>query len=330
MSRRLFGRSARCALAGMFATLSFAGIAHAAGYPERPIKLVVPFAAGGSTDIVARLVAEYAGRDLKQTIVVENKAGAGGSMGMEQVARSTPDGYTIGMASMSTHGSNPAVYRKMNYDPIKDFAPIANVLAVPSVFAINPNLPAKNMAEFVALSKSAPADRYSFASPGIGSLGHVNIENFMMLSGIKLLHVPYRGAGPALNDVMGGQVDAITDNLSSTLPQVLGGKLRALAVLGAERSPLLPDVPTYIELGYPDMGTGGWFGLVAPAKLPAPVLAKLNAAVQKVSAEDDVKSRLAALGASPAANTSAEFGAQISAEIAKNKRIAKEANVKID
>ncbi len=243
MSRRFFGCSARIALAGVCAALSFAGPAQAADYPSRPIKLVVPFAAGGSTDIVARLVAEYAGRDLKQTIVVENKAGAGGSLGMEQVARSTADGYTIGMATMSTHGSNPAVYRKMNYDPLKDFEPVANVLAVPSIFAINPQIPARNMAEFVALAKGQ-ADKYSFASPGVGSLGHVNIENFMMLAGIKLLHVPYRGAGPALNDVMGGQVDAITDNLSSTLPQVLGGKLRPLAVLGAERSPLLPDEPT--------------------------------------------------------------------------------------
>ena len=242
MSRRLSGRFARVALAGIIATLTFAGAARAADYPTRPIKLVVPFAAGGSTDIVARLVAEYAGRDLKQTIVVENKAGAGGSLGMEQVARSTPDGYTIGMATMSTHGSNPAVYRKMNYDPVKDFAPIGNVLAVPSIFAVNPQIPVKNMAEFVALAKASP-DKYSFASPGVGSLGHVNIENFMMLAGMKLLHVPYRGAGPALNDVMGGQVDAITDNLSSTLPQVAGGKLRALAVLGAQRSPCCRTCP---------------------------------------------------------------------------------------
>ena len=162
MSRRFFGCSARIALAGVCAALSFTGAAHAADYLSRPIKLVVPFAAGGSTDIVARLVAEYAGRDLKQTIVVENKAGAGGSLGMEQVARSTADGYTIGMATMSTHGSNPAVYRKMNYDPLKDFEPVANVLAVPSIFAINPRIPARNMAEFVALAKGRPT---STASP---------------------------------------------------------------------------------------------------------------------------------------------------------------------
>ncbi|MGD7366414.1 Bug family tripartite tricarboxylate transporter substrate binding protein, partial [Ralstonia pseudosolanacearum] len=228
------------------AALSLAATAASAqSWPTPPIRWIVPYPAGGGADVVARTVASGIEKPLGQTIVVENKAGAGGSLGMEQVARSTADGYTIGMATMSTHGSNPAVYRKMNYDPLKDFEPVANVLAVPSIFAINPQVPAKNMAEFVALAKGQ-ADKYSFASPGVGSLGHVNIENFMMLAGIKLLHVPYRGAGPALNDVMGGQVDAITDNLSSTLPQVLGGKLRPLAVLGAERSPLLPDVPTYI------------------------------------------------------------------------------------
>ena len=329
MSRRFFGCSARIALAGVCAALSFAGPAHAADYPSRPIKLVVPFAAGGSTDIVARLVAEYAGRDLKQTIVVENKAGAGGSLGMEQVARSTADGYTIGMATMSTHGSNPAVYRKMNYDPLKDFEPVANVLAVPSIFAINPQVPAKNMAEFVALAKGQ-ADKYSFASPGVGSLGHVNIENFMMLAGIKLLHVPYRGAGPALNDVMGGQVDAITDNLSSTLPQVLGGKLRPLAVLGAERSPLLPDVPTYIELGYPDMGTGGWFGLVAPAGTPDAVVRRLNDAVRRALAEPALVQRLATLGAEPDTGTPQEFTQRIAQTLAANRKIIETAAIKLD
>ncbi|NMU91488.1 tripartite tricarboxylate transporter substrate binding protein [Achromobacter ruhlandii] len=329
MSRRFFGCSARIALAGVCAALSFAGPAHAADYPSRPIKLVVPFAAGGSTDIVARLVAEYAGRDLKQTIVVENKAGAGGSLGMEQVARSTADGYTIGMATMSTHGSNPAVYRKMNYDPLKDFEPVANVLAVPSIFAINPQVPAKNMAEFVALAKGQ-ADKYSFASPGVGSLGHVNIENFMMLAGIKLLHVPYRGAGPALNDVMGGQVDAITDNLSSTLPQVLGGKLRPLAVLGAERSPLLPDVPTYIELGYPDMGTGGWYGLVAPARTPQPVLDTLNRAVAGIMADPQVQRAVTDLALEPVYLDGAAFTARMRQELQTFGEVGRRANIKLD
>lgn len=250
-------------------------------------------------------------------------------MGMEQVARATPDGYTIGMATMSTHGSNPAVFRKMNYDPVKDFVPVANVVAVPSIFAINPGLPAKNMAEFVALAKKQP-ERYSFASPGVGSLGHVNIENFMMLSGIKLLHVPYRGAGPALNDVMGGQVDAITDNLSSTLPQVQGGKLRALAVLGAERSPLLPDVPTYIELGYPDMGTGGWFGLVAPAGTPPAVIERLNKAVRAAQDDPEFRKKAEEVGGTLVRTTPQEFEAQIQQALARYAKVAKTANIQAD
>ncbi len=329
MSRRVFGRPAKAALAGLCAVALYAAPGQAAEYPSRPIKLIVPFAAGGSTDIAARLVAEYAGRELKQTIVVENKAGAGGSLGMEQVARAEADGYTIGMATMSTHGSNPAVYRKMNYDPIKDFAPIGNVLAVPSIFAINPNIPAKTMAEFVALAKATP-ERYSFASPGVGSFGHVNIENFMMLAQMRLLHVPYRGAGPALNDVMGGQVDAITDNLSSTLPQVLGGKLRALAVLGAERSPLLPEVPTYIELGYPDMGTGGWFGLVAPAGTPVAVVDRLNKAVRAAMDNAEFRKKAEDVGGTLMPTTPQEFQVQIEQALARYAKVAKAANIQAD
>ncbi|ARP76255.1 Bug family tripartite tricarboxylate transporter substrate binding protein [Bordetella genomosp. 6] len=326
MFRRDFGRAV---LAGLLATVSCSAPALAADFPARPIKLVVPFAAGGSTDIVARLVAEYAGRELKQTIVVENKAGAGGSLGMEQVARATPDGYTIGMATMSTHGSNPAVFRKLNYDPVKDFAPIANVLAVPSIFAINPGVPAQDMQAFVALAKAQP-EKYSFASPGIGSLGHVNIENFMMLADMRLLHVPYRGAGPALNDVMGGQVDAITDNLSSTLPQVRGGKLRALAVLGLERSPLLPDVPTYKELGYPEMGTGGWFGLVAPAGTPPTVIERLNAAVRAAMNDAEFRRKAEEVGGTLMPTTPQEFQQQIDEALARYAKVAKAADIQAD
>ena len=306
-----------------------AASAQQADYPNKPVRLIVPFAPGGTADIIGRVFAAQLGTELGATVVVENKAGAGGSLGMEQVARSTADGYTIGMATMSTHGSNPAVYRKMNYDPLKDFEPVANVLAVPSIFAINPQVPARNMAEFVALAKGQ-ADKYSFASPGVGSLGHVNIENFMMLAGIKLLHVPYRGAGPALNDVMGGQVDAITDNLSSTLPQVLGGKLRPLAVLGAERSPLLPDVPTYIELGYPDMGTGGWFGLVAPAGTPPAVIERLNQAVRAAMRDPEFRKKAEDVGGTLMPTTPQEFKVQIEQALARYAKVAKAANIQAD
>lgn len=325
-SRRHFVLS--CVAAAV--SLSTAGAAFAqANYPNRPIRLIVPFAAGGSTDLSARLIAEYAGRELGQSIVVENKGGAGGSLGMGEVARATPDGYTIGMATVSTHGSNPAVYPKLSYDPIKDFAPVSNVVAIPSVFAVHPSVPAKTMKEFIALAKANPG-KYSFASPGTGSLGHVNIENFMMLAGIDLLHVPYKGAGLALNDAVAGQVNAITDNLSSTLPHVKGGRLRALAVLGAKRSAQLPDVPTYAELGFQDMGEGGWFGIVAPANTPAAVVTKLNQAIHKAMQNPEFKRKVEESGGTLVPTTPDEFKAQIQQAMARYARVAKAAKIQLD
>lgn len=303
-----------------------AGTAVAADYPTRSIRMIVPFATGGSTDLVGRLIAEYVGRELGQSIVVENKAGAGGAVGAEQIARSTPDGYTIGMATVSTHGSNPAIYKGLKYDPVKDFAPISNVMGIPSVFAIHPNVPAKDMKEFIALAKAEPL-KYSFASPGVGSLGHANIENFMMLSDIKLLHVPYRGAGPALNDAMAGQVDAITDNLSSTLPHLQAGRLRPVAILGAERSPVLPDVPTYAELGFKEMGTGGWFGLVAPAGTPKDVIDRLNKAVHKAAANPEFQDRASKAGGTLMTNSPEEFAKDINGALERYARVVKAANI---
>lgn len=295
-------------------------------YPSAPIRLIVPFAPGGSTDLVGRLIAEYLGKNLGQSVVVENKGGAGGSLGAEQIARAKPDGYTLGMATVSTHGSNPAIYSNLKYDARKDFAPISNVMGVPSVFAVNPKVPANTMQEFIALAKAEPG-KYTFASPGVASLGHANIENFMMLSGIQLLHVPYRGAGPALNDALAGQVDAITDNLSSTLPHLLEGRLRPLAVLGSERSPLLPDVPTYAELGFPEMGTGGWFGLVAPAGTPREIIDRLNAAIQAAAKDPAFQERARNIGATIRVNSPEEFAREIDAAIERYSRVAKAANI---
>ena len=325
MSASFSAKLVRRTLVGVAAFMLCAGTA-AADYPSRPLKMIVPFATGGSTDIVGRLIAEYVGRELGQSIVVENKGGAGGAVGAEQIARAIPDGYTIGMATVSTHGSNPAIYKGLKYDPVKDFAPISNVLGIPSVFAVNPKVPAKDMQEFIALAKADPL-KYPFASPGVGSLGHANIENFMMLSGIKLLHVPYRGAGPALNDALAGQVDAITDNLSSTLPHLLEGRLRPLAILGAERSALLPDVPTYAELGFPEMGTGGWFGLVAPAGTPKEVIDRLNQAVKSAAAKPEFQERARNAGGTLMTNSPEEFAKQIDAELDRYAKVAKAANI---
>ena len=298
-------------------------------YPSRPIKLIVPFGAGGSTDIVARLLADKMGPILGQAVVIENKGGAGGSIGAAEIARSAPDGYTIGMATVSTHGANPAIMSKLPYDAKKDFAPITNVMSVPSVFVVHPSVPAKTMQEFIALAKKNPG-KYTFASPGTGSLGHANIENFMNLAGVELLHIPYKGAGQALNDALGGQVNAMTDNLSSSLTNIQAGKLRPLAVLALKRTELLPDVPTYTELGYPQMGDGGWFGLVAPAGTPKPIIDKLNAAAHKVMQDPAYQAKQKDIAGEGMANTPQAFAQQIDAAIVRYTAVAKRANIKID
>lgn len=299
-----------------------------AAYPTKPVRLIVPFAAGGTTDIVARLLADKMGPILGTTVVVENKAGAGGTIGIDAVAKAAPDGYTLGMATVSTHGANPAVYTKLPYDAVKDFQPITNVMSVPSVFVVNPKVPAKSMKEFIALAKKEPG-KYTFASPGNGSLGHVNIEQFMDLAGIQLMHVPYKGAGQAATDALAGVVDAMTDNLPSTLPNVKAGRLRALAVLSPQRSSALPDVPTYKELGFEAMSEGGWFGLVAPAGTPPAVVAKLNEAAHKAMQDPEFKKRTAEVSGIPMANTPEQFAQQIRAMLDKYARIAKQANIKL-
>ncbi len=314
------------------AALAAVGAVHAdAAYPSKPVKLIVPFAPGGSTDLAARLVAEFGSRELGQQIVVENKPGAGGSMGMEFVARAPADGYTLGMATVSTHGANPAVYGpKLKYDPIKDFAPITNVATTPSVFAVNPSkVEAKDMKAFIAAAKAAPG-KYSYGSPGTGSLGHANISHFTALAQIELLHVPYKGAGQAMNDAVAGQVDAITDNLPSALPHIKAGKLRALAVLSETRSPALPDVPTYGELGLPQMGGGGWFGVVAPAGTPAAVVAKLNAAIHKAMQHPDFVRKMDESGARLIPGTPAQFAKDIEQAVARYDRVSKLAKIRID
>jgi tripartite-type tricarboxylate transporter receptor subunit TctC len=327
MKTRHFLKTVACA-----AALAALGAAHAdAAYPNKPIRLIVPFAPGGSTDLAARLVAEFGSRELGQQIIVENKAGAGGSTGMEFVAKSPADGYTLGMATVSTHGSNPAVYAgKLKYHPVKDFAPITNVATTPSVFAVNPNkVQARDMKEFIAQSKANPG-KYSFGSPGTGSLGHANIAHFTALAQIELLHVPYKGAGQAMNDAVGGQVDAITDNLPSALAHIKSGKLRALAVLSEKRSPALPDVPTYGELGFPQMGGGGWFGVVAPAGTPPAIVAKLNAAIHKAMKNPDFVKKMDDSGAILIPGTPAQFAKDIEQAVARYDRVSKIAKIQAD
>lgn len=301
-----------------------------ADYPRQPIKLIVPFAASGSTDLAARLIAEFASRELGQPIVVENKAGAGGSIGMEMVAKAQADGYTLGMATVSTHGANPALYgSRLKYHPVKDFAPITNVATTPSVLMVHPRMLAANMQQLIALAKVNPG-RFNFATPGVGSLGHANMAHFQSLAKIQLTHVPYKGAGVAMNDAVAGHVDIFQDQLPTALPHIKAGRLRPIAVLSEQRSPALPDVPTYGELGFPQMGGGGWFGVVAPTGTPPAIIAKVNAAIHKGMKHPDFARKMAESGATLIPGTPADFARQIQQAMERYERVAKVANIRAE
>jgi tripartite-type tricarboxylate transporter receptor subunit TctC len=298
-------------------------------YPSKPITLVVPFPAGGTTDIVARIVADKLGQQLGQAVVVDNRGGAGGSIGTAFLAKAAPDGYTLGIATASTHGINPAVYPRLSYDATKDFTTITNLASVPNVMSINPSVKATDMKSFIALAHSQP-NKLAYGSAGNGSVSHMMGELFKMSSKTELLHVPYKGVGPALNDALAGQVQVLFDNLPSSLPFIEGGKLRALAVAAPKRVAALPNVPTFVELGLPEVNDAAWFGLIAPANLPAELQGKLNAAAIKVLALPEVKAKLEKLGATPVGNSPAQFSAQIKSEVAKNKRVAAAAKISLD
>lgn len=318
-----------CAASVAALTSAFAGPA-AAAYPEQPIRLIVPFAPGGTTDIVGRLVAEKLGTELGQPIVVENRAGAGGSIGTGALAQAKPDGYTLGVATVSTHGINPVVYKSLPYDAKKDFTAVSNLAAVPNVVVVNPKkVSAKDMKTFVEQAKAEPG-KFAYASAGNGSVSHMMGELFKAASGTDLLHVPYRGVGPALTDTLAGQVDVLFDNLPSSIPHIKDGTLVALAVASPERSAAVPDVPTFAEVGLKEVNDPSWFGLIAPAGLPADVLETLNKAVVKVLAGEEIKDRLAQLGASPIGDTPEHFQQTILDTLERNARIAKEANIELN
>lgn len=318
---------AKAALATALAGLCLSGAAQAAdAYPNKPIRLIVPFAAGGTTDIVARVVAEGLGRELGQAVVVENRGGGGGSIGADALARSAPDGYTLGVATVSTMATNPATNPKTPYNPLKDFAPITNMVNVPNVLTVNPAVPAKSVAEFVALLKANPG-KYSYASSGAGGIGHLDGELFKSLTQTDMVHVPYRGSGPALNDVIAGQVNAQFDNLPSSMPHIQAGKLRALAIAAPKRLPALPDVPTFAEGGLPEMDNMAWYGLVAPAGTPQAVIDRIHDATVKALKDPKIVQRLADGGSLVDGNTPAEYAAQIKRELELRQRIAKERNI---
>ncbi len=282
-------------------------------YPSKPIKLIVPFAPGGSVDIVGRIVAQQLGQDLGQSVVVENRAGAAGNIGFEALARSKPDGYTLGMAS-STMAVNVSLYRTIPFDPLKDFAPISMIALQPNVLMVNPSLPVKSVAELIAYAKANPG-KLNFASSGIGASQHLAAELFKNRTGVDMTHVPYKGGGPAMADLVAGRVEVMFETIPSSMSYIQSGQLRALAVTVDERSRQLPDVPTMSEAGVKDYASRGWLGVMAPAGTPQAIIDKLAAAVHKAVETPAVTKRLTELGLEIKTSTPAAFSAFIANEV---------------
>jgi tripartite-type tricarboxylate transporter receptor subunit TctC len=310
--------------------LSIPAAVQAQAYPSRPVKIVVPYAPGGPNDIVARLLAEKLTASTGQTFLVENKPGGGSNIGAEAVAKSPADGYTLLVAATS-HSINMTLFPKesLKYDLLKDFAPVSLLMTGPLVLVTNPATPAKNVKEFVALAKSKPG-KMSYGSSGNGASTHLAGEMLNAAAGIETIHVPYKGSGPALTDLMGGQIDFMVDTMISAMPFVTSGKLRALATTGKTRSPVLPDVPTLAEQGYPGFEAVAWIGLLAPAKTPPEVVARLNAEVKKVLDQAEVKGRLSVQGFTAEWQKPEAFGAYMGREVVKWGAIVRKANVKVE
>ena len=300
------------------------------GQESKSLRVIIPFPPGGATDITARSLQEPLARILKQPVVLENRGGAGGSIGMAEVARAPADGLTIGVATLSTHGVNPAVYSKLPYHPTKDFVGVTEIVKAPGVIVINPAvLPVKDFAELVQHLKANPG-KVSYATPGNGTIGHMWGELFKSSTGTSMVHIPYRGAGPASNDVLAGQVAVYFDQVASSLPHIKSGKLKAMAVSWPARLDVLPDVPSYAELGYKQANEPSWFGLVAPAGTPAAAVDRIQQAVAQAIKEQAVAERLAGQGLYPSGTSAKDFTAQIAREIEKMKRVAEFARVKLD
>ena len=314
-------------IAGTALTL-MAGAA-TAQYPNKPVKLVVPFAPAGTTDIVARIVADQLSKELGQTVIVENRAGGGGAIGADVVAKSAPDGYTLGVATVSTMAVNPAANARIPYNNFTDFIPVTKFVAVPNVLAVHPSVPAKDYKEFVALLKKNPG-KYSFATSGTAGIGHMMGELFMSATNTDMVHIPYKGAGPAVLDVVGGQVPVLFDNLPSSKSQIDAGNMRLLAVAAPKRLAAYPNTPTFAELGIPEVNDPAWYGMVVPAKTPKDIVDKLYAASVKAVNNPATRDKLALQGAEPVANTPAEFAKDIKAEYDKMKAIVVKKGIKLE
>jgi tripartite-type tricarboxylate transporter receptor subunit TctC len=322
-------RTLIAALAASPVALAARGARAQAAYPSQPIRIVVPFPPGGATDIMARAAAQRLTEAWKAQVVVDNRPGAGGNIGSELVAKSAPDGYTLEMCTVGTHAINASLYAKMPYDHIRDFTPIVLVAAVPNVLVVHPSLPVASVQELVAYIKANPG-KVNFASSGAGTSIHLSGELFKVLTGVQITHVPYKGSAPALTDLLGGQVQMMFDNLPPSLPHIKGGKLRALAVTTSERAPTLPDLPTMVEAGVPGFEASSWFGLVAPAGTPRPIVMKINEEIARWLATPEAKEKLVAIGGAARGGSPEDFAQHIAAETAKWARVVKESGAKVD
>jgi tripartite-type tricarboxylate transporter receptor subunit TctC len=321
-------RSTTCGL--LIAAFVAAGEAAAAeAYPAKPIRLVIPFAPGGTTDILGRVIGERLTAQLGQQIVVENRGGAGGNIAAEAVARSAPDGYTLFLGSMGTQAMNGAIYPKLAFDPIRDFAPITRLVNSANLLVVHPSTPVRSVKEVIQLAKARPG-QLNYSTSGVGSFNHMSAELFQMMSGVRMVHIPYKSGGQALTAVLVGEAQILFQTIPAAVPFIESGKLRALAVCASDRHPLFPKLPTASESGLPGFEISTWYGILAPAATPADLVARLNAALVEVVKAPVTQKRLADLGLDPATNTPQEFAALIRADAIKWAKVVKAANIRAD